>query len=158
MVHNAPKRTPPHKQTHTTHTTPPPPPGRGVESKPSKTTPLSPTLCHAKAAARCKPEQLPGLLHNATITLKPHGHDRPSAPMVHQQNTLVAASINTTNPSHSTWRPRLSQVLSIFPRYVAMASLELDGAIQTGKLHKILEQPNSRVDRVIIYFHGASYL
>ena len=51
--------------------------------------------------------------------------------------------------------PKYSQ---FFLSYVAMASLELDGAIQKGKLHKILEQPNSRVDRVIIYFHGASYL
>ena len=32
----------------------------------------------------------------------------PSAPVVHQQNTPIAAPINTTDPDHSAWGPRLS--------------------------------------------------
>ena len=98
---------------------------------------LNKTLHHHKlgeevkeAAANCAvvanavPRQEPqpaaspnGYPNSSTMGLSPSSRTNmivdPSAPVVHQQNTPIAAPINTTDPGHSAWGPRLSHRLSL---------------------------------------------
>ena len=103
IVHHTPKWTPPpHKQRTqlTQQNATPPQPGRGVESKPPQTAPSSPTLCHAEVAGRSKPERQLELLHQGTITLKAHTHDRRS---LCSSGASAEHSHHSTDEKHWSW-------------------------------------------------------
>ena len=61
-----------------------------------------------------------GYPNSFTVGLSPSSRTNtivdPSAPVVRQQNTLVAAPMNTTDPDHSAWGPRLSHASYSSPK------------------------------------------
>ena len=75
--------------------------------------------CHQRCAMpKPQPVASPsGYPDSSTMGLSPSSRTDtivdPSAPEVHQQNTPVAAPMNTTDPDHSAWGPRLSHHLTL---------------------------------------------
>ena len=62
----------------TQQNTTPPQSGRGSERGRHELRCCRQRYATPRAAARCKPERLPELLHHGTVTLKPHKHNRRS--------------------------------------------------------------------------------
>jgi hypothetical protein len=115
LVHNTPKRTPPHKQTpeqeqtHTTHhTTTPGHPGEDNKTSRRQLRRRHQRCATAKPQPAASPNGPPELLHHGTDPLKPYTRKLNSQIQRNSSRTLHLGTRNTTDPGHTAWGPRLT--------------------------------------------------